>query len=179
MTTEERRLRFQRVAALSLAAIVMLIPANLLPVMFVFQAGAPPVDATIMGGIRLLAADGFLGLAAIVFIASVVVPFLKLAGLAVLWWAARRSDRMDPARMTRLHAALDFIGRWSMLDVFLVAFLGGAVQFGVLATVEPRPGIVAFAVAVVLTMIATRAFNPRMLCHPEGRLVEPTRQPAP
>jgi paraquat-inducible protein A len=65
--------------------------------------------------------------------------------------------------LTRLYGVLDFIGRWSMLDVFLAGFLSGIVRFGVLATVEPRSGIVAFASAVVLTVLATDAFNPRLL----------------
>jgi paraquat-inducible protein A len=76
---------------------------------------------------------------------------------------AARFGTRDPRRLTRWHARLDFIGRWSMLDVFLAAFLAGLVKFGALATVEPRSGLVAFAAAVVLTMLATRSFDPRVL----------------
>ena len=77
--------------------------------------------------------------------------------------APRRGDPGQSRRLTRVYAALDFIGRWSMLDVFLAAFLTGLVQFGGLSTVTPRSGIVAFAAAVVLTVLATRAFDPRIL----------------
>jgi paraquat-inducible protein A len=94
----------------------------------------------------------------------VLVPVLKLAGIARLLWAVRRGGApANASRLTRIYAALDFIGRWSMLDVFLVAFLSGAVRFGRLALVEPRGGIVAFAAAVVFTMLATHAFDPHLL----------------
>jgi paraquat-inducible protein A len=151
-------------AALSVAAIALLVPANVLPVMHVNQVGEPVRDATILGGVRLLADANLWGLAIIVFTASVAVPALKLGGMAFLLWGARhpRSSR-QARRLTRLYTTLEHIGRWSMLDVFIVAFLAGAVRFGRLATIEPRPGIIAFAAVVVLTMLATHAFDPRML----------------
>lgn len=148
--------------ALALAATVMLIPANLLPVLVTHTGGARRSD-TIMSGIISLWDDGMIVIAAIVFIASILIPLLKLVGLAVLVFASRRAVVGAPRPLTRLYAALDFIGRWSMLDVFLVAFLAGIVQFGALATVEPRPGIVAFGAAVVLTVLATDAFRPHVL----------------
>jgi len=82
--------------------------------------------------------------------------------------SAKRGGHADSRRLTRLYAALDFIGRWSMLDVFLATFLAGLVQFGELSTVEPRSGIVAFAAAVVLTVLATQAFDPRILWPDHG-----------
>jgi paraquat-inducible protein A len=88
---------------------------------------------------------------------------LKLVGLAWLLFAARRHESERAPRLSKLYGILDFIGRWSMLDVFLAGFLAGVVQFGSLANVEPRPGIVAFAAAVVLTMLATHTFDPRVL----------------
>lgn len=161
-----------RPLALGLAAAVMLVPANLLPVLNTNTGGAPQSD-TIMSGIISLWEDGMLVIAAIVFAASILIPLLKLVGLGWLVLAARghpaRGGRGVPAkplacrRNTRLYAVLEFIGRWSMLDVFLVAFLAGLVQFGALASIEPRPGIVAFAAAVVLTVLATDAFHPRHL----------------
>jgi paraquat-inducible protein A len=102
-------------------------------------------------------------ISAIVFIASILIPLLKLVGLTCLLIAAHRRSSPYRRGLTRLYAVLHYIGRWSMLDVFLVAFLAGAVQFGVLATIEPRSGIMAFAAAVVLTMLATDAFDPRLL----------------
>jgi paraquat-inducible protein A len=153
--------RHARVAALALAAAIMLVPANVLPVLHTRISGAVRTD-TIFSGVMELWEAGLWALALIVFIASFVVPLGKLAGLVWLLRAARCGTR-DPRRLTRWHARLDFIGRWSMLDVFLAAFLAGLVQFGALATVEPRPGLLAFAAAVVLTMLATRSFDPRVL----------------
>ena len=97
------------------------------------------------------------------FAASILIPLLKLAGLGWLLLSLRRGGARDARRQTRLYAALDFIGRWSMLDVFLVAFLTGLVQFGAFSTVEPRSGIVGLRAAVVLTVLATQAFDPRVL----------------
>jgi paraquat-inducible protein A len=152
---------WQRPLALGLAAAVMLVPANLLPVIHTQTAGQIRTD-TIYSGVIELWEHGLWPLAAIVFIASFVVPIGKLVGLGWLLAAVRWGTR-HPARLTRWYARLDLIGRWSMLDVFLAAFLAGLVQFGALATVEPRPGLIAFAAAVVLTMLATRAFDPHRL----------------
>lgn len=155
-----------RPAALALAAALMLIPANLLPILDTRMAGKARID-TIWSGIVELYETGLWPLAVIVFIASLVIPIFKLVGLAFLFFAAHRdaADLSDSARrtLTRLYAFLDVIGRWSMLDVFLVAFLTGIVRFGAPAMVAPRIGVVAFAAAVVLTILATRAFDPRLL----------------
>jgi paraquat-inducible protein A len=151
-------------AALAIAAVVMLFPAYALPVMHLGILGQTASDTTILSGIVQLWRQGLGGLAAIVFTASFLVPLLKLGGLSWLLFAAsRKKNRTDPRRLTRVYAAIDFIGRWSMLDVFLVAFLSGAVRFGKLASVHPRPGVVAFGGVVVLTMLATHQFDPRVL----------------
>jgi paraquat-inducible protein A len=141
----------------------MLVPANFLPAMHVEMAGRTPQAATIYEGVVVLVEEGMWGLAAIVFTASIFVPFLKLVGLGWLLTATRRPGRVDARRLTGVYRVVEFIGPWSMLDVFLVGFLCGAVRFGRLASVEPGPGIVAFGAAVVLTMFATRAFDPRWL----------------
>lgn len=150
-----------RPIALGLAAAIMMFPANALPVLRTNMTGQSRAD-TIMSGIVALWNDGMWGIAAIVFIASIAIPALKLGGLAWLLLLVRRRAN-GRRRDARLYAILDFIGRWSMLDVFLVAFLAGTVQFGALATIEPRAGILAFAAVVVLTVLATDAFDPRWL----------------
>jgi paraquat-inducible protein A len=155
--------RVGEAAALALAAVALLFPAYALPVMHLGMAGHPLSDTTILSGIRQLWQQGLGVLAAIVFTASFLVPLLKLAGLTTLLVAAHRGAGRHRARLTRIYRAIDFIGRWSMLDVFLVAFLVGAVQFGKLAAVQPDAGILAFAAVVVLTMLATRRFDPRVL----------------
>ena len=166
-------------AALALAALIMLVPANVLPVLSLSLPGEARTD-TIFSGIVGLWEDGLWGIAAIVFAASILIPLLKLVGLSWLMWTVRRGRGTTRRHSTRLYAVLDFIGRWSMLDVFLVAFLAGVVQFGALASVEPGIGIVAFAAAVVLTVLATDAFDPRWLWmerSPEYRAGSPALQP--
>jgi paraquat-inducible protein A len=162
MTAPHQLPNRSRSAALAVSAAVMLVPANLLPVLNTNTTGQPRTD-TIFSGIVSLWQDGMWGISAIVFIASILIPLLKLGGLTWLLLAVRRGPARHPRGLTRLYSILDLIGRWSMLDVFLVAFLSGVVQFGVLAVVEPRSGIVAFAMAVVLTVLATNAFDPRWL----------------
>jgi paraquat-inducible protein A len=152
--------RHMLAASLALAAAIMLVPANVLPVLHTRLSGEIRTDTIFSGVVELWHADLW-PLAVIVFVASFVVPIGKLLGLAWLLYVARRGHS-QPSRPSRVYMLLDFIGRWSMLDVFLAAFLTGLVQFGVFATVEPRPGLVAFAAAVVLTMLATRAFDPRV-----------------
>lgn len=156
---------FAMPAALALAAGLMLIPANILPVIGTESSGRFETN-TIFSAIVELWQNGLWPIAAIVFIASIVIPLFKLAGLGWLLLHARGGASEHPRRLTRLYATLDLIGRWSMLDVFLVAFLSGLVRFGALSKVEPEMGIVAFAAAVVLTVLATQAFDPRLLWHP-------------
>ena len=156
--------------ALALSAAIMLVPANLLPVLSTETSGHNRTDTIFSGALSLWRHD-LAAIAVIVFTASILIPLLKLAGLGWLLWCVHRGTG-DSRRLTRLYAMLDFIGRWSMLDVFLVAFLAGLVQFGGLSTVEPRSGIVAFAAAVVLTVLATRAFDPRLLW-PTARFASP------
>lgn len=167
---DEAGTRAGRAAAFGLAAAIMLIPANLLPVLSTSNAGRTRTD-TILSGVSGLWQDGMWPLAVIVFVASIVIPFVKIAGLSWLLFEVRRVRAGARARrLTRVYASLDFIGRWSMLDVFLVAFLAGTVRFGVLAHAEAEPGIVAFAAAVVLTMLATRAFDPVVFWRPAGEV---------
>ncbi len=153
-------------AALAVAAAVMLVPANLLPVLDTDSSGSLRSDTIFSGAVELWR-HGLGAIAVIVFTASIVIPILKLAGLAWLLLSVRNGAPDNPRRMTRVYSAIEFIGRWSMLDVFLAAFLTGLVQFGGLSTVVARGGIVAFACAVVLTVLATQAFDPRTLW--EGR----------
>jgi paraquat-inducible protein A len=148
--------------ALALAAAVMLVPANLLPVLDTDQTGNARSDTILSGAIELWR-HGLGAIAVIVFTASIVIPILKLVGLGWIIISVRLGPPKNPRRMTRIYSALDFIGRWSMLDVFLAAFLTGLVQFGELSTVRARSGIVAFAAAVILTVLATQAFDPRSI----------------
>jgi paraquat-inducible protein A len=165
MKRRRLHLRTEKLAnatAFAIAAAIMLVPANFLPILTTQTSGRSRTD-TIFSGTVELWNQGLWAIAAIVFIASIVIPLLKLVGLGWLLLQARRGAMRNARQLTRLYGALDVIGRWSMLDVFLVAFLSGVVRFGVFSTVEPRSGIVAFAIAVVLTVLAMHAFDPRVL----------------
>ncbi len=152
----------RRSQAFALAAAILLVPANLLPVMTleVLGRGSP---STILSGVVSLCAEGMWAIGLIVLVASFVVPLVKLGGLAVLFAAANGRFRERRRELAGLYRIIAAIGRWSMLDVFLVVFLTGLVQLGILAAVTPGPGIVAFGGSVVLTLLATDAFDPRLI----------------
>ena len=152
----------ERTWALLLAAYVLYLPANLLPIMETRSLFGVQQD-TIMSGVVYLWSSGSWALALIVFIASVAVPLLKLlllTGLAI----AVQWRRPGPAlRRARAYRLLELIGRWSMLDVYVVAILVALVQAQALASMAPGPGVLAFAAVVVLSMLATMAFDPRLI----------------
>jgi paraquat-inducible protein A len=151
-----------RTTALVIAGFVLLIPANLLPILTIEQLGYIDPN-TILGGIRELVRAGLWPLAVIVFAASIVIPLMKLFGLTwMLLLTRQRSDRYLVAR-TRLYRLIDLIGRWSNIDIFMLSILVALVQFGVLSHVRAEYGALAFAAVVVLTMIASRAFDPRLM----------------
>lgn len=143
-------------------AVLMLLPANLLPMMDIqmFNRGDP---STIIGGVALLVHHGIYGIALVVFVASFVVPLGKIACIIVLLLSVQRGSALTPASRTRLYRAVEFIGRWSMLDVFVVAVMVGLVHLGQVVTVLPGPGALAFGVAVVLTMLSSMSFDPRLI----------------
>jgi len=149
-----RPLRLQLSAALGLAAAFLLIPAYLLPVMSFDTIGNHHADSIISSVAKLAHAHQW-GLALIIFTASLLVPVLKLVGILTLLVAAHRRRRSASPALQKLHAIVHGVGRWSMLDVFLIAFLAGIVDFGSLGSVQARPGALAFAMAVILTMLST------------------------
>ncbi|MBB0025590.1 MULTISPECIES: paraquat-inducible protein A [Ralstonia] len=148
--------------ALLIAAAAMYLPANLLPVMITDTLLGTQQD-TIMSGIVYLWTSGSWHLAIIVFIASFLVPLAKLGILAVLCLSVQQRWRWNPRLRTRLYALVEIIGRWSMLDVFVVTLLAGLVHLSTLAIIKPGPGVGPFAAVVVLTMFAARCFDPRLI----------------
>jgi len=152
----------RRTWALLIAATALYLPANILPVMTViFQGSGEP--STIMGGVFHLLDGGMWPLAAIVFIASIFVPVMKLLILAGLAWSVQRRSRWNPKDRTRFYRVTEFVGRWSMVDIFVIAILVALVQFGNLASVYPGLGAISFAVVVILTMFASHSFDPRLI----------------
>lgn len=153
---------YQRTLALLIAATVLYLPANLLPIMTTVQFGVGSTD-TIMSGVVHLFQSGNAGIALVVFVASVLVPIAKIFTIAYLLWAVRKGRQGNPRHQAFLYRITEFVGRWSMIDVFVVTLLVALVQFGVLANIEPGGAIVCFAGVVVLTMLAAETFDPRLL----------------
>lgn len=151
----------QRTWALLIAAVIMYLPANLLPVMITKSLFGTQQD-TILSGVIFFWVSGSYGLAALIFTASFLVPLFKLAALFVLVAMAQSGSDWRQRERARLYQLLEFIGRWSMLDVFVVALLAGLVQIQGFAVVEAGVGIAAFGAVVVLTMLASLSFDPRL-----------------
>ena len=149
--------------ALLLSALILLIPANLLPILEM-RLPANHNPQTIIGGVQLLLQHNMLGIAIVVFTASILVPFAKLAGLAWLLWAARQGQ--GSLNAMKLYDLLEKVGRWSMLDVFLVALLAGLIHFGQMAEIRPGAATPVFAAAVILTALAVDQFDTRRLWKP-------------
>ncbi len=152
----------QRTWALIIAAAICYIPANLLPVMITTTLGSPEED-TIMGGVVLLYVTGSWPLALIVLIASVVIPLAKLIALAYLLITVQRRSIRGRHERVRLYRLVEFVGRWSMLDVFVDTFTVALIQLQPLMSIAPGMGVLFFAAVVVLTMIAAETFDPRLI----------------
>ena len=148
--------------ALILAAVVLYIPANAYPVMEVvtFGRGGPH---TILGGAWEFVEAGFWPLALVVFLASVAVPLLKLIGLAIMLLGIHRRSETGLIGKTRLYRVVEAIGRWSMIDIFVVSVLIALVRFGSVASINAGLGAAFFAGVVVLTILAAEAFDPRLM----------------
>lgn len=157
-----RHQSIQRTWALVLAAAICYIPANTLPVLGTTALGSFEAD-TIMGGVVFLYTSGSWPLALIVLIASVMVPLGKLVALAYLLITVQRGSLTGNHDRTRLYRLVEFIGRWSMLDVFVDTFTVALVQLQPLMSVEPGPGVLFFAAVVVLTMLAAESFDSRLI----------------
>lgn len=163
-----------RTWALVIAACIMYIPANILPVMTTFSLFETQQD-TIMSGIIYFWASGSWVLAIIVFIASFLVPLFKLAVLILLLIMTQRHNDWRLLQRAKLYRVVEVTGRWSMLDVFVVTLVAGLVQVEGFATVHAEAGIAAFAAVVVLTMLASLSFDPRLMWdaaeHESGKAV--------
>lgn len=152
----------QRTWALLVTAVICYVPANLYPIMTVVQFGRGEPD-TIASGIVHLAAGGQWPIAILVFIASIVVPVMKIAGLAFLLASVHGGWRWRPHERTRLFHLIHVIGRWSMIDIFMISILVALVRLGVVASVVPGVGAAFFAAVVVTTMFAAITFDERLL----------------
>ena len=155
----------QRTFALSLAALIMFFPAMTLPILAIERFGYRS-ESTVWGGVVELWKGGSPGVSAIVFLCSIVIPLAKISGLMLL---CTRWKTTRPQQQSTLLNIIEGIGRWSMLDVFLVAILVASVKLGDLATVTAGPGIVAFTSVVLLTIFASSSFDTKLFWHQSER----------
>ncbi len=155
-------LSLQKVWAWLLVGLMAYIPANLYPMLVTTQLFQQS-KATIVGGVLDLVDHGSYGIAAIVFVASVVIPIGKFVVIAALAWILRKPHGQNPHTLHLLYEVVELIGRWSMIDVFVVAILVALVRFGVLATINPGIAAVFFALSVVFTMLAAQSFDSRLI----------------
>lgn len=152
----------QRTVAFLLAAAALYVPANILPVMTMSEWG-DVMESTILEGMVEFWRQKAYPIAVVIFVASIVIPLIKIVALSWLCAAATGRVKPSPQVLGRIYWFTELLGRWSMVDIFVVSILVALVQFGTVMTVEPRPGALAFGGVVVLTMFAAMSFDPRLL----------------
>jgi len=152
----------QRTLALLVTASILYIPANVLPIMYTDYLGRT-TESTIIGGVITLIDMGSIPIAAVIFIASVMVPLGKLLTLFYLCWSVGYRKPGSERQRTVLYRMTEFIGKWSMIDVFVVAVLVALVHLTGLLVFRPGPAALTFAGVVVVTMIAAESFDPRVI----------------
>ena len=169
-----RRHSLQWTLALLLTSVMLYVPANLMPIMVTETLGNA-YPSNIMAGVILLWSDGSYPVALVIFIASIMVPTLKMLAIGWLCWDASGRGRRNSHKMHLIYEVVEFVGRWSMIDVFVIAVLSSLVRMGQLMKVYPAWGAVLFAMVVILTMIAAMAFDPRLIWDrvSENKLKEP------
>ena len=143
-------------------ALLFYIPANVLPMTRTIGLGHTQ-DDTIMSGVIYFIHSGSWYIGMIIFIASVFVPLLKIGMLILLLVSVQRGSQWRPRDRGRIYRITELVGRWSMVDIFVVALMVALVQVGNLATIEPGIGAIAFAAVVILTMIAAMRFDSRLI----------------
>lgn len=151
-----------RTWAFLIAAYILYIPANLLPIMETRSLFGEQGD-TIMSGVVFLWLSGSWPLALVVFCASIVVPMLKLLSLTMLVVSVQRRSSWQPRQRAALYRFVDLVGRWSMLDIYVVTLLVALVQLKTFAAIQAGPGAIAFGAVVVLTLLSANSFDPRFI----------------
>ncbi|HXQ52567.1 MAG TPA: paraquat-inducible protein A [Stellaceae bacterium] len=158
---------FARCWALVVTAAILYVPANYYPIMTVISFGSGAPD-TILSGVKHLVEAGMWPLALLVFFASITVPVLKIVGLGLLLVTSQRGSHWHLRDRTRLYRVIESVGRWSMIDIFMLSILVALVRLGKIATVVPDIGALAFASVVLTTMFAAMAFDPRLMWDSAG-----------
>ena len=148
--------------ALVFAAMALFIPSHLLPMLTITELGVA-VDKTIIVGMMTFWNDGAYPIALVIFCASILIPILKVGALLWLCAAAKGYIHPNPTTLTKIYSITELLGRWSMIDIFVVGILVSLVQFGNYTSIVPGPGALAFGAVVMLTMFAAMNFDPRLL----------------
>lgn len=152
----------QRTVALIISALFLYIPANIFPIMTVTELGKAEPH-TIVGGIVVLIQSDMIPIALLVLVASILVPLMKLLGLTLLIVCVHYRWQVNALLFTKMYRIIAFVGRWSMLDIFMISILVALVDLGGVARVIAGPAATAFASVVVLTMFAAKTFDPRLI----------------
>jgi len=155
---------FQKTLAWLITATVLYIPANFLPILSTVKLGQESTN-TIMSGVVALWAHGSYPIAIVIFVASVLVPIVKLIVMAWLCITVRRASTQSLKQKAILFRFIEFVGRWSMIDVFVVGMLVALIRLGTIMSIYPGAAALAFAGMVVATMLAAIAFDPRLIWH--------------
>ncbi|WP_054179112.1 membrane integrity-associated transporter subunit PqiA [Trabulsiella odontotermitis] len=156
-----RKNSLQWTMALLITSFILYLPANLLPIMITDLLG-DKMPSTIMAGVILLWSEGSYPVAGVIFIASIMVPTLKMISIAWLCWDANGHGKRDCERMHLIYEVVEFVGRWSMIDVFVIAVLSALVRMGGLMNIYPDIGALMFALVVIMTMFSAMTFDPRL-----------------
>lgn len=151
-----------RTWALILCAALLMFPANLLPIMRVDFLGIPS-NSTILDGIKLFFQDGSYIIALIILTASILIPIFKIIGLTIVLLTIQFKRKKFLRQKTAMYRFIEFIGRWSMLDIFVIALLGFFINFGFLTSIKTAPAATYFCLVVITTMFATLTFDPRIM----------------
>lgn len=151
-----------RTMALAITAVILYVPANVLPIMTTTQLGTPE-DSTILGGVVLLIHHEAYPIACVIFLASVMVPTGKLIAIFWLCWGVSRGQKTSYQQRTVMYRVTEFIGKWSMVDVFVVAILVALIQLGGLLSITAGSAAIAFGGVVIVTMLSAESFDPRLI----------------
>ncbi len=152
----------QRAISLVITAAILYIPANILPIMTTTQFGASE-PSTILGGVALLIHHESYPIAAVIFIASIMVPSGKMLSICWLCWSVASGQKTSLQQRTVMYRVTEFVGKWSMTDVFVVAVLVALIQIGGLLSITAGAAAIAFGGVVVVTMLAAESFDPRLI----------------
>ena len=169
-------LSLSRVWAWWVAGLMAYVPANLWPMLRTRAIGHDQ-SSTILGGAMELVRHGAVAVGVIIIVASVVIPVAKFIAIAALARAVRQGAVTSPETRHRIYEIVEYIGRWSMIDVFVVAILTALVQLSVVASIEPGPAALAFALSVIFTMFSAQAFDPRLIWDDPGPAAAPPPSP--